>query len=106
MLVAEKAEAGLELARREQPDLILMDVQLPGMDGLEATASLRGNGATRDIPVLVISAHAMRGDKERALAAGAVGYLTKPFDTRDLVREVKRCLEDRGLPGVGVDKDG
>lgn len=94
--VAEKAEPGIELARRHPPDLILMDVQLPGMDGLAATRILKEDEATRSIPVVALSAHAMEGDRERALAAGAAGYITKPVDTKTFAREVAGYLEDQG----------
>src|SRR4051794_23612890 len=70
VLAAVDAEAGLKLARDQRPDLILMDIQLPGMDGLEATALLKRDGATRSIPVVALTALAMKGDEERIRAAG------------------------------------
>jgi two-component system cell cycle response regulator DivK len=76
---ATDAEAGLTFARREQPDLILMDIQLPGMDGLEATVLLKGDDATRGIPVIALTALAMKGDEERIRAAGCDGYIAKPM---------------------------
>ena len=79
MLSATDAEAGLTLARDEQPDLILMDIQLPGMDGLEATALLKRDDATRAIPVIALTALAMKGDEERIRAAGCDGYIAKPM---------------------------
>src|SRR5438128_2741992 len=79
---ARAAEQGIELARSAAPDLILMDISLPGMDGLVATQRLKAEPATRAIPVLALTAHAMKGDHEKALAAGCAGYLTKPIDTR------------------------
>ena len=79
VLSATDAEAGLTLARDEQPDLILMDIQLPGMDGLEATTLLRRDDATRDIPVIALTALAMKGDEERIRAAGCDGYIAKPM---------------------------
>ena len=79
VLSATDAEAGLSLARGEQPNLILMDIQLPGMDGLEATALLKGDDATRDIPVIALTALAMKGDEERIRAAGCDGYIAKPI---------------------------
>ena len=75
---ATNAEAGLTLALGEQPDLILMDIQLPGMDGLEATARLKGDDATRAIRVIALTALAMKGDEERIRAAGCDGYIAKP----------------------------
>ena len=77
---ATTAQEAFDLLRGERPDLILMDVQLPTMDGLEATKKLKENPATRDIPVIAVTSYAMKGDRERALAAGCVDYLTKPLD--------------------------
>jgi|SRR4051812_22055864 two-component system cell cycle response regulator DivK len=79
VLTALDAEAGLAVARTEHPDLILMDIQLPGMDGLEATALLKLDAATRTIPVIALTALAMKGDEERILAAGCDGYIAKPI---------------------------
>ena len=79
VLSASTAEAGLTLARSERPDLILMDIQLPGMDGLEATALLKTDEETREIPVVALTALAMKGDEERILAAGCDGSSAKPM---------------------------
>jgi two-component system, cell cycle response regulator DivK len=79
VLSAMDAEAGLTLARDEQPDLILMDIQLPGMDGLEATGLLKQDAATGAIPVIAMTALAMKGDEERIRAAGCDGYIAKPM---------------------------
>jgi two-component system cell cycle response regulator DivK len=79
VLTATDAEAGLALARREQPDLVLMDIQLPGMDGLEACAILKKDETTREIPVIALTALAMKGDEERIRAAGCDGYIAKPL---------------------------
>jgi CheY-like chemotaxis protein len=92
VLVAEEAETGLELARRERPDLILMDIQLPGMDGLTAIEHLKEDPGTRHIPVLTLSAHTMTGDREKAIKVGAVGCLTKPLNTRSFIDDVARHL--------------
>jgi CheY-like chemotaxis protein len=89
VLVAETADAGLGLARTGCPDLILMDVQLPGMTGYEATRHLKADPRTAKIPVVALTAQAMRGDEARAAEAGCVGYLTKPLDA-DSFREVLR----------------
>src|ERR1700720_1866180 len=82
VLTAADAEAGLTLARDEQPSLILMDIQLPGIDGLEATALLKGDDTTRAIPVIALTALAMKGDEERIRAAGCDGYIAKPLAYR------------------------
>jgi two-component system cell cycle response regulator DivK len=82
----------LTLARTEQPDLVLMDIQLPGMDGLEATALLKSDGATRDIPVVALTALAMKGDEERIRAAGCDGYIAKPLAYRDFLATIATHL--------------
>jgi two-component system, cell cycle response regulator DivK len=85
VLSATDAEAGLTLARGEQPNLILMDIQLPGMDGLEATVLLKRDDATRAIPVIALTALAMKGDEERIRAAGCDGYVAKPMGYQDFL---------------------
>lgn len=92
VLTAMNAEAGLALARQQHPDLILMDIQLPGMDGLQATAQLKGDPATRDIPVLALTALAMKGDEERIRAAGCDGYIAKPLDYKEFLATVQAHL--------------
>jgi two-component system cell cycle response regulator DivK len=92
VLSATDAEAGLALARDEQPDLILMDVQLPGMDGLEAATLLKGDEATRAIPVIALTALAMKGDEERIRAAGCDGYIAKPMQYREFLDTVAAQL--------------
>lgn len=82
---AADAEAGVALALTERPDLILMDIQLPGMDGLEATTRLKGDPATRGVPVVALTALAMKGDEERIRAAGCDGYVAKPLDYREFL---------------------
>lgn len=90
------AEKGIELARAGSPDLILMDISLPGMDGLEATRVLKQDPATKDISVVAMTAHAMKGDEEKALAAGCAGYITKPIDTRAFSKTVARFIDSAG----------
>jgi len=92
VLCAVDAEAGLTLARDEQPDLILMDIQLPGMDGLEATAILKRDDATRAIPVIALTALAMKGDEERIRAAGCDGYVAKPLAYREFLATITALL--------------
>ena len=89
---ATDAEAGLTLARDEQPQLILMDIQLPGMDGLEATRLLKQDDATRGIPVIALTALAMKGDEERIRAAGCDGYIAKPLAYRDFLTVISAQL--------------
>lgn len=83
VLSATDAEAGLALARTAQPNLILMDIHLPGMDGLEATIQLKRDFATHSIPVIALTALAMKGDEERIRAAGCDGYIAKPMRYQD-----------------------
>ena len=98
VLPAVDAEIGLALARKERPDLILMDVQLPGMDGLAATALLKSDEATRAIPIIALTALAMKGDEERIRAAGCDGYIAKPIDTRTLGATVRAHLRPIAPP--------
>jgi len=88
VITATDAETGLSLARAQRPALILMDIQLPGMDGLEATAELRADESTRDIPVIALTALAMKGDEERIRAAGCNGYIAKPLDYKSFLATV------------------
>ncbi len=94
VLYADTAEKCLQIAVTERPDLILMDLQLPGMTGYEATRRLKANAATAAIPVVALTAQAMRGDAEKARAAGCDDYLTKPLRT-----EVFRETLGRFIPG-------
>jgi len=92
VLSTTDAESGLAVARNEQPNLILMDVQLPGMDGLEATRVLKRDEATRAIPVIALTALAMKGDEERIRAAGCDGYVAKPMDYQEFLTTIKAQL--------------
>lgn len=94
LLTAADGAAGVELAEGERPDLILMDLSLPVMDGWEATRRLKGNAATRHIPVIALTAHAMRGDEDKARAAGCDDYLSKPLDDDRLFATLRRHLGD------------
>ncbi|MGB0579891.1 MAG: response regulator [Limisphaerales bacterium] len=89
---AEDAEEGLQIVRDNPPDLILMDVGLPGMDGYDATRALKAEEATKRIPVIVLTAHAMAGDREKSLAAGADDYATKPIDFPELNAKIDALL--------------
>jgi two-component system, cell cycle response regulator DivK len=92
VLGSADAETGVTLARAEQPDLILMDIQLPGMDGLQATALLKNDPTTRGIPVVALTALAMKGDEERILEAGCDGYIAKPMAYQALLDAVASFL--------------
>ena len=101
VLKATDAETGVALATAEQPDLILMDIQLPGMDGLRATALLKGGAATRDIPVIALTALAMKGDEERIRKAGCDGYIAKPLSYKDFLTTISSELGKRAAAHPG-----
>jgi len=90
---ATTAKEAFEILKTERPDLIVMDIQLPGMDGLEATRKLKELPATADIPVIAVTSYAMKGDREKALAAGCAGYVTKPIDKNTFIQEVALHLK-------------
>ena len=92
VLSATDAEAGMMLARDARPNLILMDIQLPGMDGLEAISLLKRDDATRAIPVIALTALAMKGDEERIRAAGCEGYIAKPMRYKEFLATVATLL--------------
>ncbi len=92
MVIAVDGEQAVDLARSEAPDLILMDISLPGLDGWEATRLLKTMPETRSIPIIAITAHAMAGDREKSLAAGCNDYDTKPIDFRRLLEKIQGVL--------------
>jgi CheY-like chemotaxis protein len=92
VLVAGTADAGLQLARTARPDIILMDMQLPGMTGYEAARQLKADASTAAIPVIAVTAQAMRGDEARAREAGCDAYLTKPVDRKAFQGIIRRFL--------------
>lgn len=89
--LAEDAEVALDILRNWQPRLILMDIQLPGMDGLELTRRLKADSQTRTITIIALTAYAMKGDEARALEAGCDGYITKPIDFQNCLERVAQC---------------
>jgi CheY-like chemotaxis protein len=95
VVVAEDGAAGVSLARSETPDLILMDMSLPVMDGWEATRQIKATPETRAIPVIALTAHAMAGDEEKALAAGCNDYETKPVDLPKLLAKIDALLQSK-----------
>ena len=99
MTVVEATTAAIarRVVQEAVPDLVLMDVRLPDGDGLQLTRELKASPATAGIPILVLTAHAMKGDGEAAAAAGCDGFITKPIDTRTLADEVRRHLPDLGF---------
>jgi CheY-like chemotaxis protein len=105
VLEAVDAETGIQLAREHHPDLILMDIQLPGMDGLTATRLIKKNQAIRDIPVVAFTGYAMAGDKQTAIEAGCTAHITKPIGLDDFLVAVAQSLNHRG-PKDSPDKEG
>jgi len=98
VLEAERASIGIEMARREQPDLILMDMQMPEMDGLTATKILRADPQTQNIPIVIVTASAMREDQKRAFDAGCSGYITKPIDPLTVAGQLAVFFPDTPTP--------
>lgn len=98
--ITANSTQALDQLRARTPDLILMDVQLPGMDGLSLTRKLKADPATAPITIVALTAHAMTGDRELTLAAGCAGYISKPIDTRTFGRQVREFLA-RTAPASG-----
>ena len=92
---AQTGPQGLEMAAQVRPDLILLDIQLPGMDGHAVARALKADAALNAIPIVAVTSYAMLGDREKCLAAGAAGYLEKPIDPATFVAEVERFLRPR-----------
>ena len=98
VVVATDGEQGVAMAATAAPDLILMDLRLPGIDGWEATRRIKTAPATKHIPIIALSAHAMAGDRERTLAAGCDDYDTKPVDFPRLLEKIRACLPKKENP--------
>jgi len=92
LLKATDGEAALDMVTRERPDLIIMDIQLPKMNGLEVTRKLRDNPAFSHIPIIAVTAYAMKGDREKVIESGCDAYLSKPINTRELPGVVDETL--------------
>ena len=95
LLKATDGEEALDMARREHPDLIIMDIQLPKMDGLEVTSRLRRNPAFKHTPIIAVSAYAMKEDKERVIESGCDAYLSKPFSIHELRAVIAEMLSQQ-----------
>ena len=93
---ATTGEQGVELAAKEKPDLIIMDIQLPGIDGLETTKRIRASGAYGNVPIIAVTSYAMTGDRERALEAGCTGYIEKPINPDTVLGEIEKYLLNKG----------
>ncbi|MBA2480695.1 MAG: response regulator [Planctomycetes bacterium] len=100
VIQATTAQSGIDLARSAAPQLILMDLSLPGMSGLEATRQLKSDPGTTHVPVIAVSAHAFDKDRAAAMAAGCCGFITKPIDTRRMIVEIAGILRTHRLEGT------
>jgi two-component system cell cycle response regulator DivK len=100
---AVDGEDALRKAQDERPGLILMDISLPKMDGYEVIRRLKSQEEYRDIPIVALTAHAMKGDKERAMNAGCIGYIPKPIDIRELPEQIRFYLKDNKEGGRNAD---
>jgi two-component system, cell cycle response regulator DivK len=101
ILQADHAAQGMEIARREQPDLVLMDIQLPDIDGLQATRLLKSDPRTSHLPVIALTAFAMKGDEDETRAAGCDGYVTKPIRYKEFLAEMDAVMRRRGEAAAG-----
>jgi CheY-like chemotaxis protein len=104
ILLAVDGRQGMDVARAEAPDLILIDMSLPVLDGWEATRQLKAGSATRGIPVIALTAHAMAGDRERALEAGCDDYETKPIEFPRLLTKIESLLGKKSAPAPGEER--
>ena len=100
VVIATDGKAGVAMARSEKPDLILMDMNMPEVDGWEATKQVKADPETADVPVIGLTAHAMGGDREKALAAGCTDYHTKPVELPKLLEQIEAILVQRATPPV------
>ena len=102
---AENGRRGIALAIEEKPDFILLDIQLPDIDGFEVLKEIRGWKINRDIPIIAITSYAMSGDRERLLYAGCNGYLEKPIDPTNIIAQIREIIEGSGDCESGERKD-
>lgn len=96
VLFAADGKAGVEMAKAEKPDLVLMDMNMPELDGWEATRQIKAHPGTQNVPVIALTAHAMTGDRERALEAGCTDYHTKPVEFPKLLAQIEAILQTKG----------
>jgi two-component system, cell cycle response regulator DivK len=98
IIEADTGEKGVELAIKEKPDLILMDIQLPGIDGLETTKRIRASATNGKVPIIALTSYAMTGDREKALEAGCTGYIEKPINPDTILSEIEKYLKNKESP--------
>lgn len=98
IIEATTGEEGVEFAIKEKPDLVIMDIQLPGIDGLETTKRIRASGADGNTPIIAITSYAMTGDREKALEAGCTGYIEKPINPDTILSEIEKYLKNKEYP--------
>jgi two-component system cell cycle response regulator DivK len=96
LIEAQDGEAGIRLAKEQRPDLILMDIQLPVLDGYEATRRIKADPELRAVPIVVVTSYALSGDEQKAIAAGCDAYVAKPFSPRQLLATVRKLLGETG----------
>ena len=96
MIEAVTGLDGVAMAKSHRPDLILMDIQLPGIDGYEATRRIKAEPALKDVPIIAVTSYALTGDATKAYAAGCVGYVTKPYSPRELLATIRKHLAAAG----------
>src|SRR5215510_11216427 len=104
LIEALNGEDGVKLAQNERPDLILMDIQLPKMDGYEATQQIKSIGELKTIPIIAVTSYALSGDEAKARAAGCDGYIAKPFSPRELLAKVRKYLSDEASQRTTADR--
>jgi two-component system, cell cycle response regulator DivK len=97
VLMAEDGKVGLAMAQAEKPDLVLMDMNMPELDGWEATRQLKAAADTQGLPVIALTAHAMSGDRDRAIGVGCADYHTKPVDFPKLLAQIEAILQNRAV---------
>lgn len=101
VICAESGELGIELALKERPDIIIMDIMLPGIDGIEATRRIRASELDGLVPIIAMTSYAMRGDREIILAAGCNGYIEKPIDPLQVVEQIQAIIQGGVHEGPG-----
>ena len=97
VIEATSGEQGVELAIKEKPDMIIMDLQLPGADGLEATRRIRKSEVDGEIPIIALTSYAMAGDKDKAFAAGCTGYIEKPINPDTVLSQIEKYLKKQAV---------